>query len=143
MQPAPGRPGQPGSVPGPHRHDRLPHARYHRCRIATAGHLPPVRTRPSRPPALLDLPTGAPLGVGGVAFHDTPIDLAIGDEPVLGRRTADVPVDGRRVVVSVGLRRPVCPRTSDRDTHTDDSFTRAAAECTTGRTSGTAQPGRS
>ncbi|GAB7184680.1 SpoIIE family protein phosphatase [Kitasatospora sp. Ki12] len=56
--------------------------RHHRCRIANAGHLPPVHTRPGRPPALLDLPTGAPLGVGGVAFDDTPVDLATGDEVV-------------------------------------------------------------
>ncbi|MFJ9844796.1 SpoIIE family protein phosphatase [Kitasatospora sp. NPDC101155] len=57
--------------------------RRHRCRIACAGHLPPVHTRPGRPPVLLDLPTGAPLGVGGVAFRDTFLDLAVGDELVL------------------------------------------------------------
>ena len=41
------------------------------CRIAVAGHLPPVLIRPGRPPELLDLPTGAPLGVGGVPFEPT------------------------------------------------------------------------
>ncbi|MFH8801982.1 SpoIIE family protein phosphatase [Streptomyces sp. NPDC017936] len=53
------------------------------CRIANAGHLPPVRVRPGRPPELLDLPTGAPLGVGGVEFSTTDVDFAPGDQLVL------------------------------------------------------------
>ncbi|MCD7441095.1 SpoIIE family protein phosphatase [Streptomyces lincolnensis] len=53
------------------------------CRIANAGHLPPARLRPGHPPELLDLPTGAPLGVGGVAFSTTTVDLAPGDRLVL------------------------------------------------------------
>ncbi|MFF4586342.1 SpoIIE family protein phosphatase [Streptomyces sp. NPDC001388] len=54
-----------------------------RCRIANAGHLPPARVRPGLPPELLDLPTGAPLGVGGVAFSTTDVDFAPGDQLVL------------------------------------------------------------
>ncbi|MFI1509660.1 SpoIIE family protein phosphatase [Streptomyces sp. NPDC020597] len=54
-----------------------------RCRIANAGHLPPAWVRPGRPPELLDLPTGAPLGVGGVAFSTTDVDFAPGDQLVL------------------------------------------------------------
>ncbi|MCY0939638.1 SpoIIE family protein phosphatase [Streptomyces sp. H34-S4] len=54
-----------------------------RCRIATAGHLPPVLTRPGRAPELLDLPTGAPLGVGGVPFETVQFHLGTGDELVL------------------------------------------------------------
>ncbi|KOU69059.1 PAS/PAC sensor protein [Streptomyces sp. MMG1533] len=53
------------------------------CRIANAGHLPPARLRTGRPPELLELPTGAPLGVGGVAFSTTTIDLVPGDRLVL------------------------------------------------------------
>ncbi|MER5427634.1 SpoIIE family protein phosphatase [Streptomyces sp. NPDC002588] len=53
------------------------------CRIANAGHLPPARVRPGTPPELLDLPTGAPLGVGGVAFSTTDVDFAPGDQLVL------------------------------------------------------------
>ncbi|MFE5186106.1 SpoIIE family protein phosphatase [Streptomyces sp. NPDC056628] len=53
------------------------------CRIANAGHLPPVRVRPGHPPELLELPTGAPLGVGGVAFSTTTVDLEPGDRLVL------------------------------------------------------------
>ncbi|MFJ3658508.1 SpoIIE family protein phosphatase [Streptomyces nigra] len=52
------------------------------CRIANAGHLPPVRVRPGRPPELLELPTGAPLGVGGVAFSTTTVDLEPGGQLV-------------------------------------------------------------
>ncbi|MEV7320765.1 SpoIIE family protein phosphatase [Streptomyces sp. NPDC093970] len=53
------------------------------CRIANAGHLPPVRVRPGRPPELLDLPTGVPLGVGGIPFATTTVDFEPGDELVL------------------------------------------------------------
>jgi hypothetical protein len=38
---------------------------------------------PAVPPELLDLPTGAPLGVGEVAFHTTTVALHPGDELVL------------------------------------------------------------
>jgi PAS domain S-box-containing protein len=51
-------------------------------RIANAGHLPPVRVRVGRPPELLDLPTGVPLGVGGVEFATTTVELSPGDELV-------------------------------------------------------------
>ncbi|WP_225833550.1 SpoIIE family protein phosphatase [Streptomyces sp. NK08204] len=57
-----------------------PHLR--QCRIANAGHLPPARVRPGRPPELLDLPTGVPLGVGGVEFSTITVDFEPGDELV-------------------------------------------------------------
>ncbi|CAM5265048.1 Magnesium or manganese-dependent protein phosphatase OS=Streptomyces glaucescens OX=1907 GN=SGLAU_03200 PE=4 SV=1 [Streptomyces glaucescens] len=57
--------------------------RRRQCRIANAGHLPPVRVRAGRGPELLDLPTGAPLGVGGVAFATTEFGLDPGDQLVL------------------------------------------------------------
>ncbi|MFC9243805.1 SpoIIE family protein phosphatase [Streptomyces sp. NPDC057136] len=53
------------------------------CHISTAGHLPPVRMRPGHTPELLDLPTGAPLGVGGVPFRTTSVDLDPGDQLLL------------------------------------------------------------
>ncbi|MFB7510296.1 PP2C family protein-serine/threonine phosphatase, partial [Streptomyces broussonetiae] len=52
------------------------------CRIANAGHLPPARVRPGRPPELLDLPTGVPLGVGGIGFSTVTVDFEPGDELV-------------------------------------------------------------
>ncbi|KJS60240.1 PAS/PAC sensor protein [Streptomyces rubellomurinus] len=82
----------------------------HRCRIATAGHLPPVHTRPGRPPLLLDLPTGAPLGVGGVAFRDTLLGLAVDDELVLYTdglvETRDHDIDTRLAALTDLLGRP-------------------------------------
>ncbi|TLS45440.1 PAS domain S-box protein [Streptomyces montanus] len=57
-----------------------PHRR--ECLIANAGHLPPVRLRAGRRPELLELPTGAPLGVGGVAFSTTTVALEPGDQLV-------------------------------------------------------------
>jgi PAS domain S-box-containing protein len=57
---------------------------YHkRCHIANAGHLPPALARPGRAPVLLDLPTGAPLGVGGIEFETSTTDLDPGDLLVL------------------------------------------------------------
>ncbi|MEU1166638.1 SpoIIE family protein phosphatase [Streptomyces sp. NPDC005921] len=56
--------------------------RLRQCRIANAGHLPPARLRPGRPPELLDLPTGVPLGVGGIPFSTTTVDFEPGDELV-------------------------------------------------------------
>jgi PAS domain S-box-containing protein len=56
--------------------------RLRQCRIANAGHLPPVRLRAGQPPELLELPTGVPLGVGGVAFSTTTVDLDPGDRLV-------------------------------------------------------------
>ncbi|MFB7999933.1 SpoIIE family protein phosphatase [Streptomyces sp. NPDC056002] len=53
------------------------------CHIANAGHMPPVLVRPGRPPELLDLSPGAPLGVGGVTFHSRTVDLGPGDDLVL------------------------------------------------------------
>ncbi|MFF4602888.1 SpoIIE family protein phosphatase [Streptomyces sp. NPDC001339] len=53
------------------------------CRIAVAGHLPPVLMRRGEPPELLDLPSGVPLGVGGVPFEDTTFPLRPGDQLVL------------------------------------------------------------
>lgn len=69
------------------------------CSIALAGHLPPVLVRPGRPPVLLELPAGAPLGVGGVAFEAVRLELAAGDRLVLYTdglvETRDQPIDER------------------------------------------------
>ncbi|WP_267244791.1 SpoIIE family protein phosphatase [Streptomyces sp. PR69] len=54
-----------------------------RCLISNAGHLPPVLLRPDQAPELLQLPTGAPLGVGDVEFSTTSLALRPEDELVL------------------------------------------------------------
>ncbi|MFE2283306.1 SpoIIE family protein phosphatase [Streptomyces sp. NPDC059443] len=56
------------------------------CRVALAGHPPPVVIRSGQPPELLDLPAGVPLGTGGLGsadFETTVLDLVPGDRLVL------------------------------------------------------------
>ncbi|WP_079052037.1 SpoIIE family protein phosphatase [Streptomyces regalis] len=53
------------------------------CHIANAGHLPPVLMHSGDRPRLLDLPTGTPLGVGGIPFDTTTLHLTPGDQLVL------------------------------------------------------------
>ncbi|WP_432029385.1 SpoIIE family protein phosphatase [Streptomyces sp. 1222.5] len=52
--------------------------------LANAGHIPPVLVRAEDGRSeLLDLPTGAPIGVGGVPFEATRVRVAPGDRLVL------------------------------------------------------------
>ncbi|MCX4553955.1 SpoIIE family protein phosphatase [Streptomyces sp. NBC_01500] len=52
--------------------------------IANAGHIPPVLVRAEDGRAeLLDLPTGAPIGVGGVAFETATVRVGPGDRLIL------------------------------------------------------------
>ncbi|MEU6598244.1 ATP-binding SpoIIE family protein phosphatase [Streptomyces flaveolus] len=52
--------------------------------LANAGHIPPVLVRAEDGSSeLLDLPTGAPIGVGGVPFEATRVKVAPGDRLVL------------------------------------------------------------
>ncbi|MCS0599998.1 SpoIIE family protein phosphatase [Streptomyces sp. LP11] len=52
--------------------------------LANAGHIPPVLVRAEDGGSeLLDLPTGAPIGVGGVTFEATRVKVAPGDRLVL------------------------------------------------------------
>ncbi|MFB7510427.1 SpoIIE family protein phosphatase, partial [Streptomyces broussonetiae] len=52
--------------------------------LANAGHIPPVLVRAEDGSSeLLDLPTGAPVGVGGVPFEATRVKVAPGDRLVL------------------------------------------------------------
>ncbi|MEU7424846.1 SpoIIE family protein phosphatase [Streptomyces sp. NPDC040750] len=57
--------------------------RTRRCTIANAGHMPPALARPGGAATLLDLPTGAPLGVGGVPFESATVELRPSDLLVL------------------------------------------------------------
>ncbi|WP_225834560.1 SpoIIE family protein phosphatase [Streptomyces sp. NK08204] len=70
-----------------------------RCEICLAGHLPPVLMRSGHAAQLLDPPTGAPLGVGGVPFEATTIAFHPGDELVLYTdglvETRSEPIDAR------------------------------------------------
>ncbi|AOR30579.1 PAS sensor protein [Streptomyces fodineus] len=69
------------------------------CEICLAGHLPPALMRLGHAAQLLDLPTGAPLGVGGVPFEAATVAFRPGDELVLYTdglvETRSEPIDAR------------------------------------------------
>ncbi|MER8073088.1 SpoIIE family protein phosphatase [Streptomyces sp. NPDC094034] len=69
--------------------------------IANAGHIPPVLVRAEDGRAeVLDLPTGAPIGVGGVAFETATVEVSPGDRLVL---CTDGLVEVRGVDIGDGL----------------------------------------
>ncbi|MEU5384973.1 SpoIIE family protein phosphatase [Kitasatospora cineracea] len=53
------------------------------CELASAGHVPPVLVHPDGRGELLELPSGAPIGVGGVPFQTKKIDVSDGSMLVL------------------------------------------------------------
>ncbi|MER6357202.1 SpoIIE family protein phosphatase [Streptomyces sp. NPDC001634] len=55
----------------------------HRCHLGRAGHPPPALVTPDGTARLLDLPPGAPLGIGGISYDTTEITLAPGSILVL------------------------------------------------------------
>ncbi|MEU3498891.1 SpoIIE family protein phosphatase [Kitasatospora cineracea] len=74
-----------------------------RCTVASAGHPPPVVVPPEGPPRVLEeLSPGPPLGVGGMPFEATTIELAPGT--VLALYT-DGLVEGADHDAAAGLRR--------------------------------------
>ncbi|MCX3062891.1 SpoIIE family protein phosphatase [Streptomyces beihaiensis] len=72
---------------------------HHTLRISNAGHMPPVLIPHGHPPRLLNLPTGAPLGVGGVEYRTTDLALNPHDRLVLYTdglvETRNHPIDDR------------------------------------------------
>ncbi|MEU9985260.1 SpoIIE family protein phosphatase [Streptomyces sp. NPDC048045] len=54
-----------------------------RCRLARAGHPPPALITPDGTARLIDLPSGAPLGIGGISYTTIEIPLAPGTVLVL------------------------------------------------------------
>ncbi|MFE5120223.1 SpoIIE family protein phosphatase [Streptomyces sp. NPDC056669] len=71
-----------------------------RCEMSTAGHLPPVLVQPGGEAELIDIPTGAPLGVGGVPFASVERELA---EGALLALFTDGLVEKRHQSIDVGL----------------------------------------
>ncbi|MFE0426124.1 SpoIIE family protein phosphatase [Streptomyces sp. NPDC058953] len=73
----------------------------HELVIANAGHIPPVLVRAADGGSeLLELPTGAPIGVGGVPFESRRIRVAPGDRLVM---CTDGLVEMRGEDIGVGL----------------------------------------
>ncbi|ADI11807.1 magnesium or manganese-dependent protein phosphatase [Streptomyces bingchenggensis BCW-1] len=56
------------------------------CTLASAGHLPPLVVRPGGTTEALDVSPGPPLGVGGMPFETTTVDLAPDSAGPLHRR---------------------------------------------------------
>ncbi|MER8155828.1 SpoIIE family protein phosphatase [Streptomyces sp. NPDC094472] len=54
-----------------------------RCTMARAGHPPPALVRPDGSVEFLDLPAGPPLGLGGLPFETSELDLPEGSHLVL------------------------------------------------------------
>ncbi len=54
-----------------------------RCRLARAGHPPPALITPDGTARLVDLPSGAPLGIGGISYTTVEIPVAPGTVLVL------------------------------------------------------------
>lgn len=54
-----------------------------RCTVARAGHVPPVVVRPDGTVEIPELPAGAPLGLGGLPFESTELELGEGSQLVL------------------------------------------------------------
>ncbi len=70
------------------------------CEVANAGHVPPVVVHPDGSTELLELPPGAPIGVGGVAFETARYDVPDGSQLLL---CTDGLVEGRRQDLGDGL----------------------------------------
>jgi serine phosphatase RsbU (regulator of sigma subunit)/anti-sigma regulatory factor (Ser/Thr protein kinase) len=68
--------------------------------LANAGHIPPVLVRADGRSELLDLPTGAPIGVGGVPFEAVRVRVEPGDRLVM---CTDGLVEMRGEDIGVGL----------------------------------------
>ena len=72
--------------------------------VAKAGHTAPVLAVPGEPVRLLDLPSGTPLGVGGVPFESVELTVPEGTllllytDGLVESRTADIDVGTQRLI---------------------------------------------
>ncbi|MFJ9522450.1 SpoIIE family protein phosphatase [Kitasatospora sp. NPDC101801] len=89
------------------------------CSAASAGHLPPVIATPDGTAELLELPSGAPLGVGGVPFESRsftlPEDgiLVLYTDGLVERRGRDLDAGLDLLRRTVADRRPTLEETCD------------------------------
>lgn len=71
-----------------------------RCAIANAGHIPPIFVHPNGQSEILDLPSGAPIGIGDIPFESVEFEIADGSVLVL---CTDGLVEVRGQDIGVGL----------------------------------------
>ncbi|MFJ9812574.1 SpoIIE family protein phosphatase [Streptomyces sp. NPDC101158] len=70
------------------------------CTMARAGHMPPLVVEPDGTTTISELPAGPPLGLGGMPFESTELQLAEGSQLVL---YTDGLVEERSRDISVGV----------------------------------------
>jgi anti-sigma regulatory factor (Ser/Thr protein kinase) len=71
-----------------------------RCVMARAGHLAPALVHPDGTVTFVDVPTGPPLGLGGLPFQTAELDIAEGAQLVL---YTDGLIEDRRRDLDVGM----------------------------------------
>ncbi|MGI5200517.1 SpoIIE family protein phosphatase [Spirillospora sp. CA-108201] len=90
-----------------------------RCTVARAGHPPPAVVAPDGSVGFLDLPAGPPLGVGGLPFESTEVELAEGSilafytDGLVGSRDHDIDVGLERLRGALDHRSPSLAETCD------------------------------
>ncbi|NGN66965.1 SpoIIE family protein phosphatase [Streptomyces sp. A7024] len=88
-----------------------------RLTLANAGHPPPVLLHSDGRAEVLDVPPGAPIGVGGVSFTSVEMDAPVGSTLIL---YTDGLVESRTCDVSTGIER-LCERLTDTWHRTNDA----------------------
>ncbi|MGV9500235.1 SpoIIE family protein phosphatase [Streptomyces sp. NPDC003642] len=94
-----------------------------RCTLARAGHPQPLLAPPDGPARQLDLPSGPPLGVGGLPFESTEVDLREGSvlafhtDGLLASRERDVDASQRMLREALSAPADSLDETCDRVLH--------------------------
>ncbi|MER5917928.1 SpoIIE family protein phosphatase [Streptomyces sp. NPDC001982] len=104
----------------------------HRCTAARAGHPPPVLVDPSGAVTLLDVPPGAPLGVGTRTFEAVEHELSEGSVLVL---YTDGLIETRDRDIDFGLNRLCCALTQRPGAPLEDLCSAAVGTIATGEQS--------
>ncbi|MGW3990472.1 SpoIIE family protein phosphatase [Streptomyces sp. NPDC004830] len=91
-----------------------------RCSLARAGHPLPLLAPPDGPPLRLDLPSGPPLGVGGLPFESVDVELREGSvlvfhtDGLLASRERDVDTSAQMVLEALSVPSGSLDETCDR-----------------------------
>ncbi|MQY34150.1 hypothetical protein SRB17_21160 [Streptomyces sp. RB17] len=95
-----------------------------RCTVARAGHPPPVVLRPGGVPEALDVPAGPPLGLGGLPFESTEVELpegtvlALYTDGLVWSRERDPETSREKLYEALGTYTDSLDGTCDRILHT-------------------------
>ncbi|MFG2793293.1 SpoIIE family protein phosphatase [Streptomyces sp. NPDC048419] len=94
-----------------------------RCTMARAGHPPPVAVPPGGTPRQVDLPAGPPLGLGGLPFESTELELREGSvlafytDGLIESRERDVDAGHRMLCEALSTHSDSLDETCDRVLH--------------------------